>query len=238
VELAAAADAFAAAEAIYSAHKGWDGVAAAYADAVKWRGVALFELNRRDEAVHAFTVAKGFDRATELTEAMVRPDVARAFAAAPVGAPMYRHGDKAIGEPRDVLEVQLGLDDVVEVAIAIDAGVLTYAATRARAGCATDVLVATRPDELVRRLDEATCKPGSASDPSTAPAIAHPRPAPSLTKTEPMMPRRTRVWDKPLLWVGVVGAVGVGVVLAVNLWPRDASYSIGADFHQFALSPR
>jgi hypothetical protein len=136
------------------------------------------------------------------------------------------------------MSAALGLDDVVEAAIAIDGGALTYAATRHRDGCATDVVTATKPEQLLRRLDEATCRPGAASDPATAPAIAHPRPAPSLTKTEPAMPRRTRIWEKPLLWVGVVGALGVGVVLAVNLWPRDASYSLSTDFHQFALRSR
>jgi hypothetical protein len=238
VELEAAAEAFEAAETVYSAHKAWDGVASAYAEAAKWRGVALFELKRRDDAMRAFSRAKGFDPATELTEAMVRPDVARAFAAAPAGTPMYKHGDRIGDGPRSTMEQQLGLDDVIAVALAVDAGVLTYAGVLKSDGCQTDVVVAMTTEEVVRRMHEATCKPGQVSYPETAPAIAHPRPAPSLTKAGPTVPRRTRVWEKPLLWVGVVGALGVGVVLAVNLWPRDASYSLSTDFHQFSLRLR
>jgi hypothetical protein len=44
--------------------------------------VALFELGRRAEAERAWRRAVALEPATELTEAMVRPDAARAFAAA------------------------------------------------------------------------------------------------------------------------------------------------------------
>ena len=204
-----------------------------WSEAAKWHGVALFELKQRDEAMREFSLAKLLEPDSPLTEAQVRPEVARAYAAAPVadrGTLAGRQHEDKMAERLDV--------DVVQAAIAIDAGALTYAATRQRAGCATDVVTATRADDLLRRLDEATCKPGAASDPATAPAIAHPRPAPSLTKREARLPRRTRVWEKPLLWIGVVGAVGVGVVLAASLWPRDASYGLGGDFHSFAMVPR
>jgi hypothetical protein len=233
VELEAAADAFARAETIYREHD----AGTERGEAAKWRGVALFELKRRDEAAREFGVAKSFG--AELTEAQVRPEVARAFAAVPKVAETKVRGP--VDDPQSDLrrmQAALGIDAFVDAAIGVDAGVLTYAATRRRADCATDVLVSSRPEELVPRLHEATCKPGTASDPLTAPAIAHPRPAPSLTKAGPTVPRRTRVWEKPLLWVGVVGALGVGVVLAVNLWPRDASYSLSTDFHQFSLRLR
>lgn len=237
VELDAAAATFQRAEQLYEQHASVPGVTGPYAEAAKWHGVALFELKRRDEARAEFGVAKALG--AELTEAMVRPEVARAFAAAPPLA-RDRHVEEAAAPARDRMQAALAVDDVVDAAIAVDAGVLTYAATRARPGCSTDVVTSTRPDELLRRLDEATCRPGATSNPLDAPAIAHPRPAPSLTKMTPPPPppRRTRVWEKPLLWVGVVGALGVGVVLAVNLWPRDASYTLSTDFHQFSLRSR
>lgn len=242
VELEAAEQTFARAEGILGEHEGEPLVAAAWAEAAKWHGVALFELKRRDEAVRAFARAQALEPATELTEAVVRPEVARAFAAAAkLRAPP--DGEPAPAAKRQSLAAALALDDVIDAAIAVDGGVLTYAATRRRDDCATDVVVATRPDELLRRLDEATCRPGATSNPSDAPAIAHPRPAPSrttpfLTKETPLPTRAGRAWEKPLIWVGVVGALGVGVVLAVNLWPRDASYSLSTDFHQFALVHR
>jgi len=77
-----------------------------------------------------------------------------------------------------------------------------------------------------------------------APAIAHPRPAPApaiaAAKAAPAGggERRGSVWRRPWLGVGVVGALGVGVVLAASLWPRDATYSAVADFHSFALGAR
>ena len=46
------------------------------------------------------------------------------------------------------------------------------------------------------------------------------------------------LWRKPWLWVGVVGAVGVGVVLAASLWPREPATRRSLDFHQFALGAR
>jgi len=128
-------------------------------------------------------------------------------------------------------------DEIVHVAIAVDAGRLTYAAVRDFDGCTTDVVTATRADELVARLHAGGCGREHVAL-EEVPAIAHPRPAPSLAKGTPGGERRTPVWRKPWLWVGVVGAVGVGVVLAASLWPRAPSYTATADFHSFALGAR
>jgi len=240
VELDAAEQAFARAEALYEGHEALPGVRSSWAEAAKWRGVALYELKRREDAVRAFARAKGLDAATELTEAMVRPEVVRAFAAAPVA--VEKAPERAVAEaPASVVErmAALGVDATIEVAIAIDGGQLLYAATRREAGCMTDVVTARAADELVQKLSGAPCRGGAEVRVAEAPAIAHPRPAPLLTtKVAPGGERRPSVWRKPWLWVGVVGAVAVGVVLGASLWPRDPSYSATADFHSFALGQR
>jgi hypothetical protein len=82
VELARAESELATAEQLYAPELGRDGVAAEAATAALWRGVALFELGRRGEAERAWRRAVALEPATELTEAMVRPDAARAFTAA------------------------------------------------------------------------------------------------------------------------------------------------------------
>jgi len=240
VELEKAEALFEAAEASYRAEAARPAVASEWADAAKWHGVALFELKRAQDATRAWGLAKRLEPATELTEAMVRPEVARAFAAAPVGdAPaLAKH---AVGTDAETVQRVLGLDELVVAAIALDAGALTYAATLRRASCATDVLTATRAAELARRLSEAPCHAGApAADVLAAEAIAHPRPAPAIVvgRATSSTAERARWWRKPWPWVGVVGALGVGVVLAVSLWPRDASYSAVADFHSFALGAR
>ncbi len=244
VELEAAEAAFARAAALYEPHADLPGVRALWSEAEKWRGVAAYELKRRDDARGFFGVAKWLDGDAELTEAMVRPEVARAFAAAPIAMidKPDQLGDERPRAPVDVTEMMfaLGVDVVVDVAIAIDAGQLVYAATRREAGCMTDVVSAARADELVRRLEVVPCRGGAEVSVANAPVIAHPRAAPSLVKAMPGGggERRVAVWRKPWLWVGVVGALGVGVVLAASLWPRDATYSAVADFHSFALGQR
>lgn len=82
VELARAESELDAAERLYAPELGRPGVAAEAAEAALWRGVALFELGRRAEAERAWRRAALLEPTTELTEAMVRPDAARAFAAA------------------------------------------------------------------------------------------------------------------------------------------------------------
>ncbi len=79
VELARAESELSAAEAAYAPELARPGVAAEAATAALWRGVALLELGRRGEAERAWRRAVALEPATELTEAMVRPDAARAF---------------------------------------------------------------------------------------------------------------------------------------------------------------
>ena len=137
----------------------------------------------------------------------------------------------------EALRTALGVDEVIVAAVALDLGTLTYAATRRGAGCGTETLTSTRAGELVERLSVATCVAGEGLTLLEAPAIAHPRLAPSsVTNGSGTVERHPRAWRKPWLWVGVVGAVGLGVVLAVNLWPRDATYAATLDFHQFAVT--
>jgi hypothetical protein len=257
VELEAAEQAFAAAEKLYQEHRALPGVCTAWAEAAKWRGVALYELKRRDEARSEFGLAKGLDRATELTEAMVRPEVARAFAATPLAyedMPADPGTFPGAGEPKQptppsLTEMMstLGVNATIEAAIAVDRGQLVYAATRREASCMTDVATGARADELVRRLDSLPCRAGAEVSVEQAPEIAHPRPAPLATAQKPTaspryarapVERRPAVWRKPWLWVGVVGALGVGVVLAASLWPREPTWSLSAGYGSFALGAR
>jgi tetratricopeptide (TPR) repeat protein len=248
VELERAEGLFAQAEVIFTPEEARPAVRQEWADAALWHGVALFELKRRSDAIDAWKRAKSLYPDTLLTEAMVRPDVARAFAAVarpPTLAPAPARSLPEMEPPSvggvEALRAALGLDEVIVVAIALDGGVLTYAATRRPGGCGTETLTSTRADELVKRLAAQSCLAEEKIAVLEAPVIAHPRPSPSVANGgggATVRDRRTPLWKRPWLWVGVVGALGLGVVLAVNLWPRDATYSAALDFHQFALGAR
>lgn len=227
VDLARAEQLFADAEQIYAAEAARPGVRDEWAEAAKWRGVALFELKRRDEAATAWQRAKALARDVELTEAMVRPEVARAFAATAPSA--WKPPVTAAASGDDAMMRTLAIDEFVVAAVALDGETIHYAAARRAHDCSTEAIEGTRADEIVRRLHEAACKPGANVE-VKAPVIA---PRPTI-----VVERRTPVWRRPWLWLTVVGALGVGVVVAVNLWPRDASYSATLDFHQFALGAR
>lgn len=233
VELARAETLMAEAEAIYAPELGRAGVRDEWAEAAKWHGVALFELKRREEALAAWRRARSMARETELTEAMVRPEVARAFAGVRAGAPPSAPDGEPSAAAADDVELlieRLGLDEIVVAAIALDGGAIRYAATRRARGCGSATVEGTRADELVRRLKEAPCRAGAPLV-VAAPTVTA-RPSPERAE------RRARLWRRPWFWVTLVGAVGVGVVVAVNLWPRDPSYSATLDFHQFALGRR
>lgn len=239
VELEKAEALLAEAESVYENERLRPGVAADWALAAKWHGVVLFELKRRDEANQAWARAKSLMPDEPLTEAMVRPEVAKAYAAVAAGG---RDADApaavAATTPAEII-TRLGLDELVRVAIAIDAGALTYAAARLGEGCASDVVVATSAEELVRRLGAATCRSGAVANVEAAEPIARPRAAiAGKGGARGRIDHGTPLWRKPWVWAGVVGAIGVGVVLGVTLWPRQASYSAGLDYHAFALEPR
>jgi hypothetical protein len=254
VELERAEEAFAAAERIYSEHAALPGVRIEHAEAAKWHGVAWFELKNKQQAADAWGRALMLDPKVELTEAMVRPEVVRAFADdkasrtatelkrnTPVGsrlppdAPLPPPGASEVGR----ILSQLRLEEAVVVAVAIDRGVLTYAATRVDDGCATPTVISTRAEDLVRKVHEAPCREREPVTVYEVPEIAHPRPAPTLAKGGKLpSDHRTSMLRRPWLWVGVVGAIGVGVVLGVTLWPRQASYSAGLDYHAFAIGAR
>jgi hypothetical protein len=118
-----------------------------------------------------------------------------------------------------------------------DLGAPVMAGQRVQRDCATATVIAPRADELLRRADAAACRAGAAIDVLRAPPLAHPRPAPSLTaRLVRPPPARAPVWRKPWLWVGIVGALGVGVVIVANVVPRAASYTGTLGFRSFALS--
>lgn len=257
VELERAESLLGEAERVYAPELWRPGARTEAATAALWHGVALFELGTKEEAQRAWRRALALEPATLLTEAMVRPDVTRAFATARAAKREEVHVERpaegaaaaaiaALHEAPslagvEALRTALGVDEVLVVAIASDAGVLTYAATRRPAGCGTETVTSVRAGELVKRLGEATCLAEERVAVLEAPAIAHPRPLPSLVKGGgggAGGERRARLWQKPWLWVGVVGALGLGVVLAVNLWPRDATYSANVEYGQFALGRR
>lgn len=90
VELERAETALAEAELVYGAELAWPGVASLLGQAALERGVALFELGREAEARRAFRRAVTFEPTLALTEARVRPDVARAFVQAMAARPRRR----------------------------------------------------------------------------------------------------------------------------------------------------
>jgi hypothetical protein len=126
----------------------------------------------------------------------------------------------------------IAIDDALLVAVGKDGGTQVLAAQRVRPGCATATVVSPHADELWQRARAAECRPGQKIDVLAAPLIVHSR-SPSLVQVRPRPV--TPVWRRPWLWVGLVGALGVGVVIAASVVPRAASYTGTLDFHAFAL---
>jgi hypothetical protein len=305
VELARAEAELAAAERLYAPELARPGVASEAATAALWRGVALFELGRRGEAERAWRRAVALEPTTVLTEAMVRPDAARAFATALHARPLAdlvvvaRRGDEPmpffvdgvrhqgddrlrlpVGEhlvasnraawlievpgvgttvridyardevgaalarldaaPDDAglmaLRNQLGLDGVLVASVAVDGEARAYAAAWSRPGCVTATLSDSDAATLLRRLEAAPCAPGRLERP-TAPTIARgARPARATATRAARAERARRGWQRPWIWMTAVGALAVGVVVGVTLWPRAPTYSATLDFHQFSLA--
>jgi hypothetical protein len=119
--------------------------------------------------------------------------------------------------------------------VGVDGGAPGWGAQRLQRDCVTELVTATGVDELVRRLDGAACGARQIGV-LEAPAIAHPRSPPRPAAATGKVARRTPAWQRPWVWMAVVSAVAVGVVVGVNVWPREATYSATVDFHRFALS--
>jgi hypothetical protein len=165
VELERAEARLADAERVYAVEVARPGVAALYSEASLLRGVALFELGRATEARQAFRRAAALEPTAQLTEASVRPDVARAFAQAiatrgdgdlrntpPASPPSPLRSDDprraALASLREApsaaggraLGELLGLDGVVVVALGVDAGALALVGQRLGPdGCAGEL---------------------------------------------------------------------------------------------------
>jgi tetratricopeptide (TPR) repeat protein len=249
VALEQAQAAFERAEKTLEAHRAEPGAATLAAAATLGRGVALFELGRGDEATHAFARAKALEPALELTEATVRPDVARAFRAAtpesiapaPASVPDTSAVEALRVRPDSpslrALEDGLGLDGILVAAVGHDHGELALIATRAHGGC-TSGLAESRAAidqaaaRLVEKLRAAPCaeKP---LDPLAAQAIAHPRPPPAPVEFRPE-PKKLRVWQRPWLWAGLLAGTSLIVGLSAGLAPHGTTTSATLDASRFA----
>src|SRR5260370_1211697 len=109
VELEKAEDDVGRAERLYGAELERPGVAELWGAVALERGVALFELGRVEAARRAFRRAQALDPAAELTEAKVRPDVARAFAdAVAVTATARARGKLTVSAPGPQLSIDGG----------------------------------------------------------------------------------------------------------------------------------
>jgi hypothetical protein len=229
-------------------------VAQAFVDALKRRGSAKLQVSAGDEHASSISVDDGPGRAggadvTPGPHLVATSDGALHLVDVPAAGLSVSFESQSDGvasviegvsqspsvEGVRVLHELLGADRIVVAAISLDGGMLTYAATERQDGCGSETITATRPEELLRRLDEAACRREAPVAVLEAPAIAHPRPTVAGAKGGERPAGKPRLWQRPWLWVGVVGAVGAGVVLAVSLWPRDASYSAQLDYHQFNL---
>jgi hypothetical protein len=229
------------------------------------RAIALFEMGRRAEADQAFARASALDPSVTLTEATVRPDVARAFQAArvlPAPAPSPpRTPDpevaalEALGVApsvegaRALLEL-LGIGGALTVAITVDGGALTLVGRQHGPGCATAIQVevvdgaglVTAARSLVDRLAREPC--AEVVDGGEAPApllgareIAAPRPASRPSGAAAVGVRRLRLWERPWLWAGLVAAAAVAVVATAATVSSDPTYSARIDGRAFSSHP-
>jgi hypothetical protein len=249
VELEQAEAAFERAERILLTHLETAGATTLEAAVALQRGVALFELARLEEARRAFQRAKGFEPGLELTEATVRPDVARAFREAkpekievPPAPTTEALSTLEILRTRPdpaalaALEGTLGLDGVLVAAVGHDHGDLATVATRAYGGC-TSALAESRAaipeaaSRLVDKLHKAPCadKP---TDPLAAPTIAHPRPPPAPVEFRPQ-PKKVPIWQRPWLWAGLVAGSSLIIGLSAGLAPHGTNYSATLDASRF-----
>jgi hypothetical protein len=244
--------------AIYERHLGWPGVTRLLGQAMRDRGVALYELGKKEEAQVAFGRARSLDPESALTEANVRPEVARAFAQSqPSGPPPAAEPPtdallfdlKALRvRPEEAgvqaLEHSLGLDGVLLVGVSVDAGALTLVGQSYHEGCATQP-VTVRVDQagpaaaartLVTGLREAACaKEARVKALLTAQVIVSPKEPPP-----PPRPKKSRpkFWERPWLWAGLVAAASVVVGVTAATVSTDANVTAKLDAKAFALHGR
>jgi hypothetical protein len=140
----------------------------------------------------------------------------------------------------DVLSGGLGLDGVMAVAIAVDAGKLTLAGEKHAAGCRGEVQVRAVDgslDEAAAALwaslerTEPKCD-AKESQVLEAEAIARPRPEPAPSKQPKVPPKKPKIWERPWIWVGALGvatlAVGLGAGLGIRSTVTDLTFDRGA----------
>jgi hypothetical protein len=63
--------------------------------------------------------------------------------------------------------------------------------------------------------------------------IAKPHPRAEPTKSKPK--DRRRIWEKPWLWVGLVGAVSIVVLVVAQTVPSSPSVSVAIDGSRFGV---
>jgi hypothetical protein len=141
----------------------------------------------------------------------------------------------------EMLTGALGLDGVIAVAIAVDAGKLTLVGERhAKAGCRTGALarvVESSLDDAAGALlaslekSEPKCNEAKESVVLEAEAIAHPRPEPAAPKPPKVPPKKPKIWERPWIWLGALGvatlAVGLGAGLGIRETRTDVTFTIG-----------
>lgn len=144
----------------------------------------------------------------------------------------------------------LGLDGVVAVAFGIDRGEpVIYGARVTAAGCATEVMREGAADEaraaeaLVARLSTAEERCGDAGRALDdgralveAPGVARPteRPPSPVEPPKRPSPRRPRLWERPWLWLGIVGVSAAAIGLGAGLGTRGATTTATLDARGFA----
>ena len=149
----------------------------------------------------------------------------------------------------------IGLDGAIVVGFGVDRGdAVVYGARVTAAGCATDVVREAASDEaraaelLVGRLASADERCGEAARALDdgraiveAPGVARPTERPAVPPSTPTKPppqtttaRGKRIWERPWLWLGIVGVSAAAIGLGAGLGTRGATTTATLDARGFA----
>ncbi|HUS63631.1 MAG TPA: tetratricopeptide repeat protein [Kofleriaceae bacterium] len=136
----------------------------------------------------------------------------------------------------------LGLDGVLAVAVGVDRGVTTLVGQRyTNTGCTTAVETEPAAGSLDRAADALARRLAAARDrcdaPPThileAPAIAHPRPAPTPISDKPK-PRKPKFYERPWLWAGLLAVTSVAVGVTAALVTREPTFQASLEGRRFS----
>lgn len=186
---------------------------------------------------HLIEARSGSQRAAVLVDLKAAARLELTLAADAKEVTLTGLNERPTVEAVDLLAADLGLDEVLVVAVGEQHGPVLRGAVW-RPHCATEPLLARSAASLLSMVTKATCKTPSAAlmDGSwvrpEALRVAEPRPEVVVPRVVP--PKRKLWWHRPWLWLGVAGVAVIGVGLTAGLVTQKPTYQATIEASAFS----